>query len=414
MSEHDRRWRIPGVRRRRGGASLYAVVAAMLVVGPVRPARGDVTGSYTGQMKLAGTSARVAVAAALTQAGAVVSGTFTLNLPGAIASFQLAGRARRRRLTLIGLNDQGARLRWRGRVGQSGRLRGRVRLHGPLLPHAGVMVLARAGGGGAVSCGSEHFAASVMTPVMEVICARCHVPGGAADAARFRVTVGDVAATETSALEHVDAANPTASRILLKPLGQLGHGGGPQIVPGSAEQQALETWLSLVVQPDCGGNGGGGGGGHPTDGAGLWNAYCASCHGADARGLEGRPDVHCSKQILDAVRNGRTGVAGDMPAFPELRDAEIALIQGFLDTLCPTDGASGTELYAGNCASCHGDDAAGGTNGSGVRGPDIRCKEADELQEKVRRGDGDMPAFPELTTAAVGRIADFVSGLCVR
>jgi mono/diheme cytochrome c family protein len=273
-----------------------------------------------------------------------------------------------------------------------------------------VLVLAR-GGGGPVSCGSEYFTTSVMAPVMETICARCHVAGGAAAAARLRVMPGDPRATETSALQHVDAANPAASRIVQKPLGQLGHGGGPQIAPGSGEEQALAAWVSLVVQPGCGTNGGGG---HPTDGAGLWGAFCASCHGADARGLDGRPDVHCSKQIFDPVRAGRSGPAGEMPAFPELTDAEIDLIQGFLDTLCPTDTASGAELYAANCASCHGDDAAGGTNGSGIRGPDVRCQDADSFQEKVSGGDDEMPAFPGLPAAAIARIADFVGGLCVR
>jgi mono/diheme cytochrome c family protein len=388
---------------------LYAAVIALLAVALLRSAHADVTGSYTGEMKLVPTSTRVAVAVALAQAGAVVSGTFTVTLPGGGGSFRLAGRARGRRLVVTGVNAQGGRLRWRGHVTRNGRLRGRVRLRGPLLPHAGVILLARAGGGGPVSCGSEHFVASVMTPVMETICARCHVAGGAAAAARFRVTIGDAAATETSALAHVDTATPSASRILLKPLGQLGHGGGPQIAPGSAEQQALDAWVALLVQPGCGG----GGGGHPTDGAGLWGAYCASCHGADARGLDGRPDVHCSKQIADPVRNGRTGPVGDMPAFPELTEAEIGLIQGFLETLCPTDSASGPDLYAGNCAGCHGGDAGGGT-GDGVRGPDIRCKGAADVEEKIREGDGEMPAFPELSTAAVARIADFVAGLCVR
>jgi mono/diheme cytochrome c family protein len=101
-----------------------------------------------------------------------------------------------------------------------------------------------------------------------------------------------------------------------------------------------------------------------------------------------------------------------MPSFPELTDAEVALIQGFLETLCPLDAASGAELYAGNCASCHGADAGGGRNGSGVAGPDIRCKGESDVGEKVREGDGDMPAFPELSESAIGRIADLVAGLC--
>jgi mono/diheme cytochrome c family protein len=387
---------------------LYAAVTAvLLVLAALRPAHGDVTGSYTGMLRLDAAARRVTVGAALAEADDVVSGTVTVALPAGATVFQVAGRARRRRLALAGIDRLGARLRWRGRVARDGRLRGRLRLRGPHLPHAGVLVLAPAGGRPGGSCGSTAFASTVMGPVMEAVCARCHVPGGAAAAARLRVTPGDPATTEASALEQVDAARPGASRILLKPLGQLGHGGGAVIAPGGPQTQALEAWIALVVRPDCGG-----GGARPTDGPGLYAAYCASCHGADAGGLDGRPAVRCSKQIADPVRRGRSGAAGDMPPFPDFADAEIALVQGFLESLCPTDAASGADLFAGNCASCHGADAAGGRSGAGVRGPDVRCKDADAFQEKVSRGDDEMPAFPELPPAAIARIAAFVAGLC--
>jgi hypothetical protein len=60
-------------------------------------------------------------------------------------------------------------------------------------------------------------------------------------------------------------------------------------------------------------------------------------------------------------------------------------------------------------AACH----SAGTPIAYSRVADLRCKDADEFQEKVSRGDGRMPAFAEIPTAAVARIADFVAGLCV-
>jgi hypothetical protein len=47
-----------------------------------------------------------------------------------------------------------------------------------------------------------------------------------------------------------------------------------------------------------------------------------------------------------------------------------------------------------------------------VRGPDVRCKETREFIEKVTRGDGEMPAFPELPVPAIERIAAWVHGSC--
>ena len=49
--------------------------------------------------------------------------------------------------------------------------------------------------------------------------------------------------------------------------------------------------------------------------------------------------------------------------------------------------AAGINLYAGNCALCHGADARGGI------GPNIRCKTS--IASPVRNGKGSMPAFGE-------------------
>ncbi len=389
----------------------------MLLALAARVAYADLSASYDGTITLTGTSVAAGVSAALAQVGGAVSGTVTLGLQGtAVAGrYDLQGRVRGRRVLLTGANGTGARLRWRGRLMLDGGVRGRILLRMRRRAIPGALVLARHGGGGAPSCGSAYFQDTVMPQVAEPICARCHVLGGPAQAARFRVTRGNAIATEQSALPLVDAANPDQSRILQKPIGQLGHGGGQQIVPGSAEEQVLQHWVALVTQPGCDGGGPGGGGnpgGGGTTGADLYGANCASCHGPDARGLQGRPDVRCNKRIHDPVRNGRRGTIGEMPAFPDLADADIAAIQAYLDGLCPVDQASGADLYAGSCASCHGSQAAGGQNAEHVRGPDIRCTEAGDFFEKVTRGEGAMPAFPELPAAAIERIAVYVQGFC--
>jgi mono/diheme cytochrome c family protein len=284
----------------------------------------------------------------------------------------------------------------------------------------------------------------------------------------------------------IDPNDPTHSRLIEKPRADVAHGGGRRILPGSPEEAALLDWIALVTAPGCdlGSGGGGGGGGGGGTGAELYATHCASCHGADARGLDGRPDVHCSRSIGDAVRNGRTGPAGEMPPVSALGDAQIALVQEFLLSLCPVGGpgdqiyasncgtchgpdgggsatapsvrcatrvddalalgrgtrmpafpalapadvtsvkaflaercdAAGrtpADLYAGNCSTCHGAGAAGGENGLGVHGPDIRCTESGDYREKVRFGDDDMPAFPALDTADADAIAGWVRGtLC--
>jgi mono/diheme cytochrome c family protein len=234
-----------------------------------------------------------------------------------------------------------------------------------------------------------------------------------AQAAAFRVTVGDPSATAASALGMVDFANPSASRLIAKPRGDISHGGGRRIAPGSPEEQALVTWIGLVTAPECqGGNGGsggggGGGGGGGSTGADLYATNCASCHGADARGLDGRPDIHCHRDIRDAVRNGRTGgVLGDMPAFPSIAEQDVSEIQAFLAGLCPTDAATGAELYASNCAVCHGSDAAGIGNA-----PSVRC--ALRVDDALTLGRGArMPAFPTFTSVERERIGVFLSERC--
>jgi mono/diheme cytochrome c family protein len=253
---------------------------------------------------------------------------------------------------------------------------------------------------------------------------------------------------------------------------QFGTGTMPAF-PGLAPSDvaAVQQFLGGLCPPDT------------ATGAELFAANCTSCHGADARGVNGAPNVRCNRAIAGPVKQGRTGgPAGDMPAFATMTDAEIGRMQDHLEDLCPPGAASGSDLwagtcatchgatgggagtnpsvrcatrvddaltrgrgarmpaypglvaadrtalevhmatlciaagrtaadlYGGNCASCHGATANGGTDGLGVHGPGIRCTGRNDYREKVAQGDDEMPAFPALGTPDVDAIVDWVHG----
>jgi hypothetical protein len=103
-----------------------------------------------------------------------------------------------------------------------------------------------AGGGGPAACESAFFEGQVMGLIIRPICANCHVPGGAAQAASFRVDPNDALATQQAIAQHINMSNAAASPILTKPLGNA-HGGGVQIVAGSANHQILADWVDQVI-----------------------------------------------------------------------------------------------------------------------------------------------------------------------
>jgi mono/diheme cytochrome c family protein len=381
------------------------VALALLATRPVGARTGPVLdGSWYGTVTTgAGRAAAVSASGTLGRSGASFVGTLTLDGGGVAGTFAVEAVVHGTRARMRGTFGV-ERLRWRGSWNRKHQAwRGPVVVRGGGRRLRGMLALSR-DGTVAPQCGNDVFAARVMPGVMEPICAQCHVPGGMAQAAAFRVSRGDAAATAKSALGQVDQADPSHSRLLEKPRGDVPHGGGRQIAPGSAAEQALVAWIEVVTGPACRA---GIPGGPPPDGsgAGLYATNCASCHGPDARGLDGRPDIHCHRAILDAVRNGR-GPAGEMPAFSNLTDADVQKIQDFLGGLCPAATATGAELYASNCAACHGADATG-TPGK----PSVRC--ATRVFDAVRVGRGAaMPIVPGLSDAEVNRIQSHLGTLC--
>ena len=153
-----------------------------------------------------------------------------------------------------------------------------------------------------------------------------------------------------------------------------------------------------------------------TDGATLYGAFCAACHGQHGEGMRypgaaafpaiGNPDflaIASDRFIKATIQHGRPGRR--MPAWGEkeggLRPAEIdavvAQVRAFgngipspaeteLRRWAKGDIQEGAQLFAGSCAGCHG------AAGEGKEGPQLRnqvlLKHATDryLIESIRRG----------------------------
>ena len=232
------------------------ILAVLIGVTPI--ARAEITGSFEGQWSGKKLSQPLNVAAVLVQAGKIVTGTLALGTAGAplAGNYTLTGKATPKKVTLSGFGPGGARLSWSGKiVGDTVSGKGGAKGAGQRL--AGVLAMTRnpalGDGTGCDAVFNQNmplFVDHVMAQVLST-CTACHVPGGQAGSTRFHVTTTDPLATARSIAPLVDASNPTASRILQKPLQVLPHGGGQQIAAGSAEEQTLTQWINLLAQAHC-------------------------------------------------------------------------------------------------------------------------------------------------------------------
>lgn len=380
----------------------WAIVGGSVAASAAPPPGVD--GQWTGTLATSGPRDSMPMTASLAAVAGRINGTVTVAAAAGTFTFDVTGKATGRRLRLVGTlaprrmrwvaHWSAPRNAWRGRLV----VRGGGRVHG-------MATLRRNGADPATGCGFDAFTATVFPDLLVPVCGQCHVAGGAAASTRLRVTTGDAATTARSAFGLVNVAAPSESLLLRKPRADVAHGGGQQIVAGSDRERMLTDWITAVSAPGCGGSGGGGGGGGGATGDPYLD-HCASCHGEDGRGLDGRPDIHCNRDVRAIVRTGRVGPSGEMPAFPELSEADVDAIQARLTASCPTGAATGAELYAGNCQSCHGADGLGAASA-----PRIRC--ATRVANAVRVGRGrPMPAMSAVSDVEVGRIADHLEALC--
>jgi cytochrome c oxidase cbb3-type subunit 3 len=102
----------------------------------------------------------------------------------------------------------------------------------------------------------------------------------------------------------------------------------------------------------------------------LFLTYCMQCHGSDARGSRGYPNLAdndwlwggSAEQITLSIANGRNGM---MPAHAHLGDEGIDNVASYVMSLSGRD-ADATKVAAGKqvfetmgCAGCHGMDGTG-------------------------------------------------------
>ena len=130
-------------------------------------------------------------------------------------------------------------------------------------------------------------------------------------------------------------------------------------------------------------------------------SQCEPCHGARGEGGVG-PALFSNPLTLEArellIANGRRA----MPGFSAvLTSEEIRDVALFMDHLVVA------EVYATQCAPCHG------ANGEGGIGPSLLTKaaSAEDQMGVITNGLGAMPAFgPTLDTEQLQAVIDFVAG----
>ena len=105
-------------------------------------------------------------------------------------------------------------------------------------------------------------------------------------------------------------------------------------------------------------------------GKNLYLTYCMQCHGVDARGAKGFPNLTDgdwlyggeTEQIKETINNGRMGV---MPPHAQVGPDTVKDLANFVRSLSglPNDSvraAKGKEAFASvGCSGCHGPDAKG-------------------------------------------------------
>ncbi|QNH20531.1 Cytochrome c6 [Xanthomonas sp. GW] len=89
----------------------------------------------------------------------------------------------------------------------------------------------------------------------------------------------------------------------------------------------------------------------------------------------------------------------------------VALLGATLATTAwsKDDPAAGAKLYATNCTACHGADRAG-IPGAFPALTDVGKRlESAQIKEKISKGGGLMPPFPQLSQQDLDNIASFLA-----
>jgi cytochrome c oxidase cbb3-type subunit 3 len=160
----------------------------------------------------------------------------------------------------------------------------------------------------------------------------------------------------------------------------------------------------------------------------LYLTYCSQCHGSDAKGAQGFPNLTDSdwlfggtpEQIKETLLKGRDAMMPAKGVKPDLNGDQIKDIAGYVRSLSglATDSIRaqrGKDLFAEACSACHGPD------GKGMVGvaPNLADKiwlysssEASIIETITKGRVNRMPAFGEfLGDAKVHLLTAYVYGL---
>ena len=159
----------------------------------------------------------------------------------------------------------------------------------------------------------------------------------------------------------------------------------------------------------------------------LFLTYCMQCHGSDAGGSRGFPNLTddnwlwggTPEQIRVSIANGRIGV---MPTHAHLGDEKIDQVTTYVASLSGRDvdaakAEAGKEVFmTAGCIGCHGMD---GTGNQMLGAPNLTDDiwlyggDAGTIEQGLRNGrNGQMPAFGEsLSEERRKLLAAYVQGL---
>lgn len=171
-------------------------------------------------------------------------------------------------------------------------------------------------------------------------------------------------------------------------------------------------------------------------GRSLFKVYCSQCHGTGATGALGYPNLNDDEwiwggtidDIYTTIAHGaRSPSDADtrynlMPAFGDglLEPAQLTAVARYVASLTGIEGgedtADGRQVFADNCAGCHGENAQGMPE---IGGPSLNDSiwlyegSLAGIEGQIKRPQhGMMPAWlPRLGDEAVKQLAVYVHGL---
>jgi cytochrome c oxidase cbb3-type subunit 3 len=158
----------------------------------------------------------------------------------------------------------------------------------------------------------------------------------------------------------------------------------------------------------------------------LFLNHCAQCHGSDAGGSKGFPNLADTdwlyggdtQDIKQTLIGGRAGV---MPAFAHLESTQVSDVANYVRSLSGLAAdqikvGRGAEVYKANCAACHG---AEGKGMAAMGAPNLTDKvwlyggsEATIIETVLKGRNGMMPAHETiLTPEKIHLLTAYVWGL---